>query len=139
MDKHSFILGMVAGFCECVAADCKPLALSPPLTDDEYTAVCSRATDMILQHGLRAYHEENADLPAPDRCHWIVLYAREEALDAYLSLRAAGHNPRRGLAPFAAVLGYGPNRIVTGYDAFHAFFPPTGDASLGKPPTLGKL
>lgn len=122
MDKLSFILGMVTAFCECVAAGCKPLALSPPLTDADLAEVAQTAYALIAAHGLRAYHEENLDLPEAVRVHWIVIYAREGTIRQYLDRRAQGHNPMMGLDAFAEVLGYAGERIITGYDAYHDLF-----------------
>ena len=35
-DKRSFILGMITAFSECVVGGCKRLALSPPMTAQDY-------------------------------------------------------------------------------------------------------
>lgn len=123
MDKASFVYGMVTAFCECVAAGCKPLALSPPLRDADYAAMQAEAYRLVAAHGLLAYHERNADLPPETRAHWIVIYAQEHTLADYLALRASGLNPMTDLNAFASVLGYGESRIHTGYDAYHALFP----------------
>lgn len=45
LDKQSFILGMITAFCECVAGDCKHLALSPPLSHSDYDAVSDEAME----------------------------------------------------------------------------------------------
>ena len=124
MDRNSFILGMVAAFCECVAGGAKPLALSPPLTHQDYAQVGQEAMTMAQCHGLVAYHEENLDLPLPQRFHWVVVSRDQERLEAYLALRRQGFHPRRDLTPFFGVLGYTQQRIHTGYDAFHHLFPP---------------
>ena len=126
VDRSSFILGMVAAFCECVAGGAKPLALSPPLTDQDYAQVGQEAMTMARRHGLAAYHEENADRPLQQRFHWVVIARDQARLEAYLALRRQGFNPRRDLSPFVGVLGYTQQRIHTGYDAFHALFPPDG-------------
>ena len=123
MDRDSFILGMVSAFCECVAGGCKPLALSPPLTDEDYRRVGPAALNLAAEHGLIAYHEKNLDLPPEKRCHWVAVCREQAVLEAYLKLRAQGHSPRMGLEPFYGVLGYTARRVSSGYDAFHAFFP----------------
>ena len=56
LDKRSFILGMVTAFCECVAGGCKRLALSPPLSDDDYAALAGEACEIIEKHGLLHEH-----------------------------------------------------------------------------------
>lgn len=122
LDRHSFALGMVAAFCECVAADAKPLALSPPLSKEDFDALREPATDLINAHRLSVYYETNADLPEDKRVYGLVIYARQEELDAYLRLRANGENPGKHLEAFAKVLGYGPRRIHTGYDAYRDLF-----------------
>ena len=123
MDKVSFILGMVSAFCECVAGGCKPLALSPPMRGEDYQRAGEAALALPAKHGLIAYHEENLDLPPKMRCHWVVICRDQAVLEAYLKLRAQGHNPRIDLEPFFGVLGYTAARVDSGYDAFRAFFP----------------
>ena len=109
-DKRSFILGMVTAFCECVAGGCKRLALSPPLTEADYAMVRDDALSIIGDHGLLHYHERNP--------------ARQETLDEYLRLRAAGHSPARSLKPFHGVLSYDPAQgVQTGCDTYRALFP----------------
>ena len=126
-DKQSFIIGMIVAFCECVAGGCKRMALSPPLSRADYETVREAAEDIIEKHGLLHLHEQNLDVPADGRWEWIVIAARQETLDAYRRLRAAGHSPARSLAPFADLLSYNPAEGVhTGYDAYRACFPPEG-------------
>ena len=93
LDKRSFILGMVTAFSECVANGCKRLALSPPLTKEDYPAVERQANEIIEKHGLLHYHEQNLDLPEENRVEWILIAGRQETIDAYLALREQGHSP----------------------------------------------
>lgn len=122
MDKRSFAMGMIAAFSECVAADAKPLALSPPLRKEDFDALREEAADMIAAYGLSVYYEMNADLPEEKRVYWMVIYAQAEALDAYLRLRAKGENPSKRIDAFAEALGYGPKRTHTAYDAYVEMF-----------------
>ena len=123
-DQKSFILGMITAFCECVAAGCKRMALSPPMTGRAFEAVEQEARRNIRRHGLLCYHEENADLPAEQRFHWLVIAARQDTLTEYRRLREAGLNPAHGLAPFAGLLSYDEAQAVhTGYDAYRELFP----------------
>ena len=123
-DKRSFILGMVTAFSECVAGGCKLLALSPPLSHDDYLRVGHEAEEIIEKHGLVHYHECNADLPEQERFEWILIAGKQETIETYLSLRSSGLNPARSLEPFARLLSYSPDsRIHTGYDAYRSFFP----------------
>ena len=125
LDKRSFILGMVTAFCECVAGGCKRLALSPPLSDDDYAALAGEACEIIEKHGLLHEHEENRDQPSLLRFHWILIAGKQETIDEYQSLRAAGYSPADSLAPFFSLLSYNPAESVdSGYDAFRTFFSP---------------
>ena len=116
LDKRSFILGMVTAFSECVAAGCKQLALSPPLTGEDYASVAKEANEIIEKHGLIHYHEEK-------RFEWILIARRQETIDRYLELRGSGCNPADSLVPFSELLSYKPEESVhTGYDAFRSYF-----------------
>ena len=124
LDQRSFILGMITAFSECVAGGCKDLALSPPLDDGVYEAVAQEAEAIVRRHGLLSFHEENLDLPAAERFHWILIAGRQETLDRYRALREQGLSPARSLAPFAELLSYDAHKSVhTGYDAYRTFFP----------------
>lgn len=123
LDKRSFILGMVTAFSECVAAGCKQLALSPPLTGEDYASVAKEANKIIEKHGLIHYHEKNPDLPVEKRFEWILIARRQETIDRYLELRGSGCNPADSLVPFSELLSYKPEESVhTGYDAFRSYF-----------------
>ena len=124
MDKRSFVMGMVTTFSECVAGGCKRLALSPPLTHEDYLRFSEEAEAIIRKHGLIHYHEQNPDLPEKDRVEWILIARREEVIRRYLDLRAKGFSPARSLEPFSELLSYDPAESVhTGYDAYREFFP----------------
>ena len=123
LDKPSFILGMITAFSECVAGGCKRLALSPPLTREDYAAVEREAFDIIEKHGLLHYHELNLDMPDDIRFEWIIIAARQSTIDEYLRLRGQGLSPAKSLKPFYDVLSYDPDEGVhTGYDALREFF-----------------
>ena len=124
MDKRSFILGMITAFSECVAGGCKRLALSPPMAKADYTMVEGEARELIGKHGLISYHEENGDLPEAERFHWLLIAARQETIDEYLTLRAQGYSPARSLKPFHSLLSYDPSQgVPVHYDAFKEYFP----------------
>ena len=82
-DKYSFILGMITAFCECVAGGCKRLALSPPLTRDDYSLVEEEARAIIEKHGLTHFHERNLDQPESKRVEWIPANSVHTGYDAY--------------------------------------------------------
>ena len=124
MDKRSFILGMITAFCECVAGGCKRLALSPPLTKEDYESVSSEVYAIIKKHGLIHWHETNLDMPEGTRFDWILIAAKQDTIDRYLALRQAGYSPAASLAPFSWLLSYNAAESVsTGYDAFRSYFP----------------
>ena len=123
MDQRSFVLGMITAFCECVAAGCKDLALSPPLTHEVYTMVHAEAEELIARHGLISAHEENPELPEEERFEWILIAARQETLRRYAALREEGLSPARSLRPFSELLSYNAEKSVsTTYDAYRAYF-----------------
>ena len=124
MDKRSFVLGMITAFSECVAGGCKRLALSPPLTPEDYIRFSEEAHRIIRKHGLIHYHEQNLDQPAESRVEWILIARREAVIDRYLALRADGFSPMDSLEPFSELLSYQPAESVhTGYDAYREYFP----------------
>ena len=123
LDKQSFILGMITAFSECVAAGCKRLALSPPLTRKDYDAVAEEAIGIIEKHGLYHYHEMNLDQPEEKRFEWILIAGKHETIEDYLELRKRGFSPMDSLEPFSALLSYNPEESIhTGYDAFRSYF-----------------
>ena len=135
MDKVSFILGMITAFSECVAGGCKRLALSPPMTEEDFFAAGEEAQRIIERHGLIAYHERNLDLPEAERFEWLLIAARQETVDAYLALRKAGLSPARSLAPFSQLLSYDPSQgVKTDYDAFRDYFPPEKQKAITREP-----
>ena len=124
MDKRSFILGMITAFSECVAAGCKRLALSPPLTEEDVALWGGEARALIARHGLLSALEENRDMPEAQRFCWLLIAARQETLEEYQALRQSGCSPAVSLAPFAALLSYDPAQgVPTHYDAYRAYFP----------------
>ena len=127
LDRRSFILGMVTAFSECVAGGCKRLALSPPLSRDDYRTIAAEAEEIIEKHGLLHYHEENLDRPEAVRFDWILIAGKRETIGAYTALRDRGFSPVESLGPFYDLLSYRPEESVhTGYDAYRAFFPMEG-------------
>ena len=124
LDKKSYILGMITAFSECVAGGCKRLALSPPLTREDYVQTANEANMIIEKHGLLHYHEENLDQPESCRFEWILIAGKQRTIDQYLELREKGYSPMDSLAPFSELLSYNPaESIHTGYDAYRELFP----------------
>lgn len=123
LDKNSFMLGMVAAFCQSVAAGSKPMAFSPPMTKEEYQAISDQAYEIIQLSGLRAYYEPNDELPLIHQRAIIVIYQSPEQIMRYdMIRRAKGASPLVDFAEFAELLGYGPGQARPGYDAMRALF-----------------
>ena len=123
-DKRSFILGMITAFCECVAVGCKKLALSPPLTPQDYGYLSDEVYEVIRKHGLVHYHELNEDILEEKRFEWILIAAKWSTIDEYKALREQGFSPVMSLAPFSELLSYNAEESIhTGYDAFREYFP----------------
>ena len=124
LDKRSYILGMITAFSECVAGGCKRLALSPPLTQEDYARIADEANRIIEQHGLLHYHERNLDQPESRRFDWILIAGKQRTINQYLDIRAKGYSPMDSLAPFSELLSYNQaESIHTGYDAYRELFP----------------
>ena len=122
-DKVSFILGMITAFSECVAGGCKRLALSPPLTREDYAEAGSEAEEIISRYGLVHYHETNPEIPENVRFEWILIAGKQETIDEYLSLRKQGFSPAESLKPFYRLLSYREEESVhTGFDAYREYF-----------------
>ena len=124
LDKRSYILGMITAFSECVAGGCKRLALSPPLTKEDYARIADEAYLIIEKHGLLHYHERNLDQPESRRFDWILIAGKQRTIDQYLDIRAKGYSPMDSLQPFSELLSYDQaESIHTGYDAYGELFP----------------
>ena len=114
---------MITAFCECVAGGCKRLALSPPLSRDDYRDICYEANALIEKHGLIHHHETNDDIPENAQLEWILIAAKQETVDEYLELRKSGFSPVKSLEPFHKLLSYNEaESIHTGFDAYREYF-----------------
>ena len=93
INRASFQLGMINCFVEMVACGVKRLALSPPVSPEDYETV-KQASDRIVEaFGIKSYLETSlmvTDLqPASfTEGKWSILYYEEDAvLDEYLALK----------------------------------------------------
>lgn len=107
MERRSFILGMMTAFAECLAAECKKTAFSPPFAPEDYEEIREEAERIAEEQGIYLWYEHNPDLPAEERVHWFVMYKFPEVLEEYRRLRANGYNPIRNIQPFFELLSYG--------------------------------
>ena len=94
IDPLSFSLGMINCFVEMVACGVKQLALSPPLTPEEYDRLGAASDEIVRRFGVQSYLEKElmvTDLQTPEftRGKYSILYFREqETLDRYLALKS---------------------------------------------------
>ena len=61
IDRKSYILGMITAFAECVANECKKIALSPPFYPEDYHAVVSEAEQIAEDQAISLWYEDNGD------------------------------------------------------------------------------
>jgi hypothetical protein len=93
IDRISFQLGMINCFAEMVACGVKRLALSPPLTPEDYERLKRSSDDIACGFGIKSYAEDSllvTDLQTEDftRGKLSILYFKEdETLEAYLDLK----------------------------------------------------
>jgi len=93
IDTLSFQLGMINCFVEMVACGVKRMAISPPLTPDEYARIESASSKIVGAFGMLSHLEKSlllTDLQTEEftKGKWSVLYYRDrETLDAYFALK----------------------------------------------------
>ena len=93
IDRISFQLGMINCFAEMVACGVKRLALSPPLTPEDYEMIRQASDDIVNGFGIKSYLEKSlliTNLQSEDftRGKWSILYyKREDVLKEYLDLK----------------------------------------------------
>ncbi|THB77123.1 MAG: hypothetical protein D3926_16155 [Desulfobacteraceae bacterium] len=93
IDRISFQLGMINCFVEMVACGVKNLALSPPMTPEDYEIVKPLSDRIVEAFGMKSWLEKDliaTDLQSDDFVagKWVMLYyASDEILDAYLELK----------------------------------------------------
>ena len=106
-DRRSFILGMMTAFAECIANECKKVALSPPFYPHDYDMVLSEAENIAREQGIYLWYDENLDISEANRLNWFVLYKFPEVLDEFKRIRNQGYNPAWNLEKFSDLLSYG--------------------------------
>jgi hypothetical protein len=107
IDRRSFILGMMTAFAECIANECKKIALSPPFYPQDYDVVLPEAEKIVKEQSIHLWYDKNLDIPETIRLNWFVLYKFPEVLDEYKRLRDQGDNPAWNLEKFSDLLSYG--------------------------------
>ena len=93
IDLRSFQLGMINCFAEMVAVGVKKLAISPPLTPEEYERIREASETIVRGSGIHSFLETSlliTDLQSPDftRGKWSILYFKNpDVLEAYQKLK----------------------------------------------------
>ena len=93
IDRISFQLGMINCFVEMVACGVKKLALSPPLSPEDYKKIEKPSNDIVNGFNIQSYLEKSllvTDLQSEDftRGKWSILYFRDnDVLETYLQLK----------------------------------------------------
>jgi len=93
IDRMSFQLGMINCFVEMVACGVKRLALSPPVTPEEYEMVREGSEQIVAGFGMQSYVEKSllvTGLQTPEFTEgkWSILYyEKDEVLEEYLTLK----------------------------------------------------
>ena len=91
------MLGMITAFAECLAGEAKKLAFSPPFYPEDYKSLRKEAEQICQEQGVFVWYEENAELPADKKVHWLVLFKYPEVLEEYKKLRQEGVQSRPSL------------------------------------------
>jgi hypothetical protein len=107
IDRRSFILGMITAFAECIANECKKIALSPPFYPEDYDRVLPEAEKIAKEQSIHLWYDKNLDIPETIRLNWFVLYKFSEVLDEYKLFRKQCYNPAWHLEKFYDLLSYG--------------------------------
>ena len=93
IDRISFQLGMINCFVEMVACGVKRLALSPPLSPEDYKKIKNASEKIVAAFDIKSYLETSlvvTDLqPATfTKDKWSILYYQEDSvLEEYLALK----------------------------------------------------
>ncbi len=93
IDRLSFQLGMINCFVEMVSCGVKKLAISPPLTPEDYKKIKNASDDIVKGFGIKSYLDTSliiTDLQSEEftQGKWSILYYEEDSiLETYLTLK----------------------------------------------------
>jgi hypothetical protein len=93
IDRLSFQLGMINTFVEMVSCGVKKMAISPPLTQEDYHAIKEASEETINKFRIKSYLERSlliTDLQSEEftRGKWSILYYEDdEVLQKYMALK----------------------------------------------------
>jgi hypothetical protein len=132
-DEISYIIGMIDGFCEVVRWGCKPLALSPSMTLEQYEIVGRISNKIAEESGVKSYVESDflvTGLASEEytRNKIIIFYFLDnQVLDEYLKLKGAvqemekcgiylGLERVEATIKFCGILGYNEDLIKKSFN-----------------------
>lgn len=101
------MLGMMTAFGECVAAEAKKCAFSPPFYPEDYYVLKTEAERIAAELSIFLWLEENEEIQDSHKVMWWVMYKFPEILDEYQDIRAKGFNPAYEFDQFSTLLSYG--------------------------------
>ena len=93
IDRISFQVGMINCFAEMVACGVKKLAISPPLSPEDYETISGFSDKIVKEFGIKSFLEKSlliTDLQTEDFTEgkWSVLYYEDdEILKIYQALK----------------------------------------------------
>ncbi len=94
IDRLSFEIGMINCFVEMVACGVKKLALSPPLSPDDYEKIKPWSEKIVAGFGIKTWLEKSliaTDLQSDEFTagKWVILYYKtDDVLTSYKELKA---------------------------------------------------
>ncbi len=93
IDRLSFQLGMINCFAEMVSCGVKKLAISPPITPEDYKMIKNASDEITKGFGIKSYLDTSliiTDLQSEEFTHgkWSILYYEKDSiLETYLTLK----------------------------------------------------
>ena len=93
IDRFSYQLGMINCFVEMVACGVKKMAISPPLSKEDYEKAAPYSQQIVKGFGIQSYLEKSlllTDLQSPDfTCgkYSILYYKRDDVIEKYFNLK----------------------------------------------------
>jgi len=70
IDRKSFIVGMITGFAECLASECKKCAFSPLFYPEDYEMLRIYAEKIAKEQGIYLWLERNPDIKEGNGVYW---------------------------------------------------------------------
>lgn len=93
VDRISFQLGMINCFVEMVACGVKKMAISPPVSPQDYERISEASNKIVEGFSIKFYLEKSlliTDLQPAEftKGKWSILYyEKDDVLNAYLALK----------------------------------------------------